>query len=153
MFERKLYRSDMLRCVLCCDAPCTKACERTDPAGLLRSIWFDNERGAASGLPEKNPCIGCDAPCEAACVRPREVPIRSLLTRLYDEVRPELEITAPQNEDRLKTELCGIALENPFLLSSSVVASTYDMCARAFEAGWAGVSFKTISKIINHFSL
>ena len=23
------------------------------------------------------------------------------------------------------------------LLSSSVVASTYDMCARAFEAGWA----------------
>ena len=150
MFERKLYRSDMLRCVLCCDAPCTKACERTDPAGLLRSIWFDNERGAASGLPEKNPCISCDAPCEAACVRPREVPIRSLLTRLYDEVRPELEITAPQNEDRLKTELCGIALENPFLLSSSVVASTYDMCARAFEAGWAGVSFKTISKLDIH---
>jgi dihydropyrimidine dehydrogenase (NAD+) subunit PreA len=30
------------------------------------------------------------------------------------------------------------------LLSSSVVASTYDMCARAFEAGWAGVAFKTI---------
>ena len=25
-----------------------------------------------------------------------------------------------------------------------MVASTYDMCARAFEAGWAGVFYKTI---------
>ncbi|MDO5138870.1 MAG: NAD-dependent dihydropyrimidine dehydrogenase subunit PreA [Oscillospiraceae bacterium] len=30
------------------------------------------------------------------------------------------------------------------MLSSSVVASTYDMCARAFEAGWGGVCFKTV---------
>ena len=32
-----------------------------------------------------------------------------------------------------------------FLLSSSVVASSYEMCARAFEAGWAGAAFKTVS--------
>ena len=150
MFGRKLYRPDMLRCALCSDAPCTKACGRADPARLLRGIWFDNEKGAASGLPEVNPCAGCAAPCEAACVRPGEVPIRSLLTRLYDEVRPELEITPPENEQRLKTELCGIPLENPFLLSSSVVASSYDMCARAFEAGWAGAAFKTICKLDIH---
>jgi len=36
-------------------------------------------------------------------------------------------------------------LENPFLLSSSVVASTYERCTRAFEAVWAGAAFKTIS--------
>ena len=150
MFERKLYRPDMLRCVLCYDAPCSKACGRTDPAGLLRSIWFDNEKGAASRLPDQNPCLNCGAPCEAACLRPGEVPIRSLLTRLHDEVRPALEIAPPEDEERLKTELCGIPLENPFFLSSSVVASSYDMCARAFEAGWAGVSFKTISMLDIH---
>jgi dihydropyrimidine dehydrogenase (NAD+) subunit PreA len=46
--------------------------------------------------------------------------------------------------------MCGVPLENPFLLSSSVVGSTYDMCARAFEAGWAGVSFKTICNFEIH---
>jgi len=28
---------------------------------------------------------------------------------------------------------CGYRLENPFLLSSSVVSSSYDMCRRAFD--------------------
>ena len=144
MFEKKIFRSDMIRCALCTDAPCTDACGKLDAAALLRSIWFDNEKGAASRLPEGSPCTDCAAPCEAACVRAGEVPIRKLVTRLYDEVRPQLEIKAPESEDRLRTDLCGIPLENPFLLSSSVVGSTYDMCARAFEAGWAGVSFKTI---------
>ena len=150
MFGRKLKRLDMLRCALCADAPCSKACGETDPARCLRSIWFDNEKGAASGLPEANPCVNCAAPCEAACVRPGEVPIRALMTRLYDEVRPELELKPAADEERLRTELCGIPLENPFLLSSSVVASTYDMCARAFEAGWAGAAFKTISTLDIH---
>lgn len=34
--------------------------------------------------------------------------------------------------------------------ASSVVASSYDMCARAFEMGWAGVAFKTISFLDIH---
>ena len=150
MFERKLFRSDMLKCALCYDAPCTKACVMTDPAKLLRSIWFDNEKGAALSLPEINPCTDCAAACEAACVRSGEVPIRSAIMRLYADVRPNLEVTSPENKDRLRTELCGIELENPFLLSSSVVASTYDMCARAFEAGWAGAAFKTICSFDIH---
>ena len=144
MIDRMIYRSDMLRCALCHDAPCSRACEKMDPAGMLRSIWFDNEKAAAACLPAENPCAGCPAPCEAACVRPHEVPIKELAGRLYSEVKPALEIAAPKDESRLRTQLCGIPLDNPFLLSSSVVASTYDMCARAFEAGWAGVSFKTI---------
>lgn len=153
MFGRKIFRSDMINCVLCYDAPCSKACGKIDPAKLLRSIWFDNEKTAAMQLTEAeaiNPCAGCPAPCEDACVKPRTVAVRDILTRLYEEVRPNLEVPAPGGEEKLRTDLCGIPLENPFLLSSSVVGSTYDMCARAFEAGWAGVSFKTICAMDIH---
>ena len=150
MLEKRIFRSDMIACALCQDAPCTAACESIDPASLLRSIWFDNEKAAASRFPKTNPCIDCPAPCEAGCVRRGQVPIRSLMTRLHDAVKPELETELPESEDRLHTELCGIPLENPFLLSASVVASTYDMCARAFEAGWAGVAFKTVCSFEIH---
>ena len=148
--NRTISRPDMIRCALCANAPCDAACEKLNPAGLLRSIWFADEQAAAQRLPGKNPCIGCPAPCEQACVRPAEVPIRALVDRLYDQVLPECETPIPADEDRLKCDLCGIPLENPFLLSSSVVASTYDMCARAFEAGWAGVCFKTICNMDIH---
>ena len=148
--EPILRRSDMIRCALCSGAPCDAACGWLNPSGLLRSVWFRNEQGAALRLPEDNPCRDCDAPCQSACVRPGEVPIRRLINRLYDEVRPEAETPLPADGARLKCDLCGIPLENPFLLSSSVVASTYDMCARAFEAGWAGISFKTICSLDIH---
>ena len=148
--NQTIARSDMIHCALCADAPCDAACEKMNPAGLLRSIWFANEQTAAQRLPGKNPCLNCPAPCEQACVRPKEVPVRALIDRLYEQVMPECETPIPENEDRLKCDLCGIPLENPFLLSSSVVASTYDMCARAFEAGWAGVCFKTICTMDIH---
>ena len=145
-----ISRTDMNRCVLCLDAPCDKACEKIKPAGLLRSVWFQNEQTAAQRLPEENPCLTCSAPCERACVRPGEVPVKDVINRLYYQVKPECETPLPADESRLKCELCGIPLENPFLLSSSVVASTYDMCARAFEAGWAGVCFKTVCTLDIH---
>lgn len=145
-----ISRSDMIRCALCGDAPCDAACEKVKPAALLRSIWFGNEQAAAQRLPEENPCVTCRTRCEQACVRPGEVPIRDLVNRLYYQVKPECETAIPAGEDRLKCDLCGIPLENPFLLASSVVASTYDMCARAFEAGWAGVCFKTVCSLDIH---
>jgi len=145
-----IARADMIRCVLCKNAPCDDACGKLKPAELLRNIWFGNEQTAAQHLPEENPCLTCKAPCEQACVRPGEVPIRDLMNRLHYQVKPECETPLPENENRLKCDLCGIPLENPFLLSSSVVASTYDMCARAFEAGWAGICFKTICSLDIH---
>ena len=148
--QSAISRSDMIRCALCMDAPCDAACDKIRPAGLLRSIWLQNEQTAAQRLADPNPCITCAAPCERACVRPTEVPIRDLINRLYYQVRPQCETALPENEDRLRCDLCGIPLENPFLLSSSVVASTYDMCARAFEAGWAGACFKTICSLDIH---
>ncbi len=148
--EPKIFRSDMINCALCIDAPCDQGCDIVDPSTLLRSIWFKNEQIAAQKLPDENPCLKCTAPCENKCVRPGEVPIKDLINRLYYQVKPECDTEIPADENLLKCELCGIPLENPFLLSSSVVASTYDMCARAFDAGWAGVCFKTICSIDIH---
>ncbi len=148
--EHIVKRADMISCVLCKDAPCSAACEFMNPGTALRSIWFDNEDVAALRLPEGNPCADCSAPCEKACVRAGKVPVKRMMTCLYSEVREEAEIAVPEDQERLQCDLCGIPLENPFLLSSSVVASTYDMCARAFEAGWAGACFKTISSFDIH---
>ena len=148
LFTSMLDRRDMIHCMLCKDAPCTEACRKLDPAKLLRSVWFDNEASAAEELSGAFPCQGCAAPCETACLAPERVCIQALLTRLHDKVLPQLEPVP--DEDRLKTDFCGIPLENPFLLSSSVVASTYDMCARAFEAGWGGICFKTICNFEIH---
>ena len=142
--EAIISRSEISRCMLCSDAPCTSACGKMDPAGLLRSVWFSNEQGAALRLPPENTCLTCPAPCEAKCLRPGEVHIRDTMNRLRYQVLPECETPLPGDEERLKCDLCGIPMENPFLIASSVSASSYDMCARAFEAGWAGVAFKTI---------
>ena len=146
-----IKRSDMISCVLCEDAPCSIACEYFNPGDMLRSIWFDDQDVAALKLPEGNICANCSASCEKECISKRKVPIRELMRRLCEEVRPEAEIPIPEDENRLECDICGVPLENPFLLSSSVVASTYDMCARAFEVGWAGVCFKTICSFKNLF--
>ena len=139
-----LKRSDMISCILCYDAPCSSACKALEPDKALLSVWFDNQNTAALKLPENTPCFNCNALCEEQCVRRGNVPVRELISRLINEVRPQAGTTLPENEDALKCDICGIPLENPFLLSSSVVASGYDMCARAFEAGWAGACYKTV---------
>ncbi len=44
----------------------------------------------------------------------------------------------------LSVDFCGFRLINPFMLSSSPVSNSAEMCERAFEAGWGGVAYKTI---------
>lgn len=44
----------------------------------------------------------------------------------------------------LSVDFLGVHFENPFCLSSSPVGNCYEMCAKAYDAGWAGVVFKTI---------
>ena len=143
-----LPEEDVGRCLLCHEAPCTAACPHgLDPAGLLRSLRFENEAGAARRLPREDLCAGCDATCETACLRrDQPVPIRQICTALHGE-KAGLEELGEAPVD-LSSTFCGVKLENPFLLSSSVVASSYEKIARAFDMGWAGACFKTICDFI-----
>jgi dihydropyrimidine dehydrogenase (NAD+) subunit PreA len=45
----------------------------------------------------------------------------------------------------LSVSMCGVEFGNPFLLSSSPVANSAEMIERAYEAGWAGVCYKTLN--------
>ena len=145
MYQIDIDRSELHRCLLCHDAPCAGICPRFDPSRVLRALRFDNAAGAAQLLSEG--CGGCDRPCLSAC--PVHVDIPRLMNDLSREAGKLEDAPGFQDID-LSCELCGVPLENPFLLSSSVVASTYEMCARAFDAGWAGAAFKTIGLMDIH---
>ena len=143
--------SEVSRCIICHDPVCTGACPQNAPVGdILRSLYFENYLGAAKKIGATD-CTYCNTPCERACVLSRDglpVKIRQLNMelRVSSDHLPKEKIS----EADLSTDICGIRMDNPFLLSSSVVASTYDMCRRAFEAGWAGASFKTICNFPQH---
>lgn len=141
--NRVVYRKDMVDCVLCLDPPCSKACPCMDPGSILRSVWFDNEKGAK--LQMKEDCPSCPALCEKACMK--SVPIKKVMEKVK---RVTVSVVDISDEKLLESDICGIKIENPFLLSSSVVGSTYEMCARAFDEGWAGVAFKTLSLMDIH---
>lgn len=47
----------------------------------------------------------------------------------------------------LSIDFLGVKCENPFFLSSSPVGSNYEMCAKALEAGWGGIYYKTIGSL------
>ena len=124
------------RCLLCADAPCSKACQKGDPARAIRAIRFDNEKMARQWvaacseddlLTAEKACIHYDRP-----IRIREM-LRGVPVTDGSKSLPSLEI-----------EFCGITCENPFFLASSAICTNYEMVARAFEAGWAGVFYKTI---------
>lgn len=122
------------QCMLCYDAPCTAACGLgADPAAMVRSIRFENLSGAAATM--KNvACVSCAHSCESAC--PQKMPLA--------EMAAALPAAAAQKPADLSISFCGVPCVNPFFLSSSVVASNYEMCARALEQGWGGIVFKTI---------
>ena len=124
------------RCLMCQDAPCTKACKTGDPARAMRAIRFDNHKPAKRWIAD---CSDADLErAQQACIH-YNWPIR--LKDVLRSIHPD-EVTEPYPS--LEIDFCGIHCENPFFLASSAVCTNYDMVARAFDAGWAGVFYKTI---------
>ena len=133
-------------CTLCHDAPCSKACGKADLGRIIRACKFDNWEVVASKISE-DMCKDCNSACEAAC--PKNVKIKELINEIIEN-KDEIEILPEDKDVDISCDICGVKLENPFLLSSSVVASNYEMCARAFDMGWAGAAFKTVSYMDMH---
>ena len=129
-------QEEAARCLLCSDAPCSRACGSGDPARAVRAVRFGNEAVAHDWI---KGCSEADLEeAEKACVHyDRPIRLREMAGML-----PE---AAPRKElPDLAIDFCGIRCENPFFLASSAVCTNYEMVARAFEAGWAGVFYKTI---------
>lgn len=133
-------------CTLCHDAPCSKACGKADLGRIIRACKFDNWEAVASKISD-DMCKDCNSACEAAC--PKKVKIKELINEIIEN-KDKIEILPEDKDVDISCDICGVKLENPFLLSSSVVASNYEMCARAFDMGWAGAAFKTVSYMDMH---
>ncbi len=126
------------RCLLCADAPCSRVCKKGDPARAIRAIRFGNERLAGQWVAE---CTDEELKqAEEACIH-YDRPIR--ITQLLRSVERDY-VAVRENKPSLAINFCGIPCENPFFLASSAVCTNYEMVARAFDAGWAGVFYKTI---------
>ena len=130
--------NEVSRCLLCNDAPCTKACPKAlDPARGIRALLFEDDNAAPSFF-NADDCASCSAPCEKACIH-YDFPLR--IKELAEKVGPK---SFPGKAD-LSIDFCGVRCENPFFLASSVIANNYEMIAKAFDMGWGGVVFKTVS--------
>lgn len=146
-YEAMRQKDLISKCFLCNGAPCDKQCPYGIPVSrMIRALRFENPNGVALCMPKDNPCITCEnPPCMKACLRNKvdaPVEIKSILK----EISKGEDVKEPSPD--LSIHFCGVPCENPFFLSSSVVGSNYEMVAKAFDMGWAGVAFKTIGTFV-----
>lgn len=135
------------RCLLCYNSPCSKACKSIDTGKAIRSYYFKNTQGASLQLAGTPNCASCTTQaCRKVCLRGRvdnPIDIPFLISHIGQSQTAS--VSSSGSEPSLEIEFCGFRCENPFVLASSVITSTYDMCASALRAGWGGVATKTIS--------
>ena len=48
----------------------------------------------------------------------------------------------------LSITFCGVKFPNPFCLSSSPVGNCYEMCAKAYDSGWAALFLKRSGSLL-----
>ncbi len=133
---------EALRCLLCEDAPCSKACTGADPARAVRALRFQNPSLAGKLFRE---CSEQDLEkAEKACIH-YDLPLRLREIAAATTAQTTGDYIDPSEGPSLEIDFCGMHCENPFFLASSAICTGYDMIARAFKAGWAGVFYKTIT--------
>ena len=99
-------KEEARRCLLCEDAPCTKACKTGDPARAIRAIRFDNAQVSGQWIAK---CTDEDLEAaEKACIHyDRPVRIKELVRATCGNT-PCTEKAAPS----LSIDFCGIHCEN-----------------------------------------
>ena len=134
-------KEEAARCLLCADGACDKACKSGyKPAEMIRSVYFENSESAGMFI-DDSVCANCRGDCESACIHyDKPIRIREMVKLLPECKKAELK--------DLSIDFLGVHFENPFILSSSIVAGSYEMCAAAFKAGWAGAAFKTLGRFL-----
>lgn len=145
-YREVIIKTEISKCFLCADAPCSIACTKGVAVDkIIRSLVFDNEAGARFML-KNNPCAECkEKSCMKAC-NGAKVCNAVDFAKIAEALGKHCAESTPDKD--ISTDLYGVKCENPFFLSSSVVGSNYDMVAKAFDAGWAGVAFKTIGMFV-----
>jgi len=129
---------EVARCLLCEQAPCG---EKT--ARALRALRFENLWTARELFAQLNDAE--IAAAEQACIHyDRPIRIADLKSACGDV--PFGHVPCTNELPSLEINFCNMVCENPFFLASSAVCTNYEMVARALEAGWAGVFYKTINK-------
>lgn len=132
------------RCLLCFHAPCGEKVSRA-----IRAIRFDNMITAFELF---DPLTDDElSQAESRCIH-YDRPIR--ISELKKVVKAGFQDLTGEHDGEsdaanlpsLTINFCDIVCENPFFLASSAVCTNYEMIARALQAGWAGVFYKTISK-------
>ena len=157
-YASQILKESSSSCLLCSGKNCTAACKNgVDAAKILYSLRFENYCGAYSAAKKNTACLNCTTKeCESACLKgkiTRAVPVQQTVSALLSLSEDSVElkdgvVSGNYDEVTLDTVFCGVRCENPFFLSSSVVASNYEMIAKAFDEGWAGVAFKTIGAFV-----
>ena len=120
LYKDITLREDVAGCLLCRDAPCTKACPyMVEVDKIIRSLRFENKAGSVNKLPDVLPCDTCeDKPCKEACLKGKlNTPVQ--IDRIMKNISDETKIK--EKEVDLSIDFCNVHCENPFFLSSSVV--------------------------------
>jgi dihydropyrimidine dehydrogenase (NAD+) subunit PreA len=133
-----ICKDEAARCLLCHDAPCSAACPHGQkPGEFIRAVRFERGEGALEHMSGCRNCAG--ESCQKACIHYdhhlRIKAMRDILGGGQAKAFPKAD---------LSVNFLGVKCENPFFLASSVIASNYEMCARALKMGWGGIVFKTI---------
>ena len=110
-FNPRLVMEEASRCLLCHDAPCSKACPAgTDPAKFIRSVRFKNVKGAAETVRVNN-ILG--AICARVCPTERYCQLgcsRSGIDKPIDIGRIQRYVT--DSEDAFKMDILEVKKPN-----------------------------------------
>lgn len=118
-YDAILAMEEASRCLLCYDAPCSKACPaNSDPAKFIRSIRFQNYKGAVESLRLNNPLAGVCARvcpteklCASGCIRagldkPIEIgKLQRFLTDFEESIKQK--VYAPTKLDKARIAIIG----------------------------------------------